>query len=90
VLRYNSFDYVYGVPSENFGYRLRFPPNTLVPNGKFSSLCLNPYDKKMEPANMEPEPVPEPVPEPEPVPKQKKSYFALFCNFITSKCKFFM
>jgi len=22
----NSFDYVYGVPSENFGYRLRFPP----------------------------------------------------------------
>ena len=24
---FNSFDYVYGVPSENFGYRLRFPPN---------------------------------------------------------------
>ena len=23
----NSFDYVYGVPSENFGYRLHFPPN---------------------------------------------------------------
>ena len=68
--------------------------NTLVPNGKFSSLCLKPYDKKIDSSNMEPVPVPEPVsepePEPEPVPKQKKSYFALFCNFITSKCKFFM
>ena len=70
--------------------------NTLVPNGKFSSLCLKPYDKKIDSSNMEPVPVPEPVSEPEPepvsepVPKQKKSYFALFCNFITSKCKFFM
>ena len=77
--------------------------HTLVPNGKFSSLCLKPYNKKIEHINTNtntiisslvpepvPEPVSEPVPVPEPEPKQKKSYFALFCNFITSKCKFFM
>ena len=27
--------------------------NTLVPNGKFSSLCLKPYDKKIDSSNMD-------------------------------------
>jgi len=31
---YNSFDYVYGVPSENFGLRLRFPPNNKMVKAK--------------------------------------------------------